>query len=78
MRRLATSHCTFSEGSFKFFGTATKPTTGAPRPIGEPMPVVFSSLFESECIAFLDRNPSRNLIIDRDLFSGRFNVLDAS
>ena len=42
------------------------------------MPVVFSSLFESECIAFLDRNPSRNLIIDRDLFSGRFNVLDAS
>ena len=42
------------------------------------MPVVFSSLFEEECVAFLDRNPSRNLIIERDIFSGRFNVLDAS
>ena len=42
------------------------------------MPIVFSSLFEAECIAFLNRNPSRDLIIERDIFSGRFNALDAS
>lgn len=42
------------------------------------MPIVYSSLFEAECIAFLDRNPSRDLIIERDFMTGRFHVLDAS
>ena len=38
--------------------------------------LVFRSLFERECYAFLDNNPHINGIIEKDLFSGYFQVLD--
>lgn len=42
------------------------------------MSVVFTSLFRAECIAYCDARPKLNLIIERDIFSGRFNVLEMS
>ena len=42
------------------------------------MPTVFSSIHEHECIEFMDKRPKRNLILEKDLFTGRWNVLDAS
>jgi hypothetical protein len=41
------------------------------------MPIVFSSIFKIECIRFLERNKHRNLYIEKEVFSGRWNVVDA-
>jgi len=41
------------------------------------MTIVFSSLYESQCIAYCNARPRQNLIIEKDFFSGLFNVLDA-
>ena len=48
------------------------------RKVRAKRPIVFSAFTEGECIAFLNRSPSRDLIIERDILSGRFNVLDVS
>jgi hypothetical protein len=42
------------------------------------MPIVYSSIHRAACIAYILDRPKQNLLMERDLFSGRFNVLDAS
>jgi len=41
------------------------------------MPIVFSSIHEFECYNFLDSDPNGNLIVEKDIFSGLWRVLDA-
>ena len=40
------------------------------------MKVVFATLLIEEAIQYVDARPAENLIIDQDLFSGRYHVLD--
>ncbi len=42
------------------------------------MTVVFSSIHRHECFDFLDSDPNGNFILEFDVFTGRWNVLDAS
>lgn len=42
------------------------------------MPIIFSSVFQKECIDFMNRNPKGNFLLEKDVFTGRWNVLDAS
>lgn len=42
------------------------------------MPIIFSSLFQEECLNFMDRNPNGNFLLEKDICTGRWTVLDAS
>ncbi len=42
------------------------------------MNIVFTTLIESAAYAYCDAYPNQNLIIERDMFSGKFNVLRMS
>jgi len=39
------------------------------------MNIVFTTLYEEHAIAYCARRSNQNLIIERDLFSGKFNVI---
>jgi hypothetical protein len=41
------------------------------------MKIVFMALFIEDCLAWLDDHPDVNGIIEKDIFSGRYNILDA-
>jgi|19_taG_2_1085344.scaffolds.fasta_scaffold33630_4 hypothetical protein len=41
------------------------------------MKTLFSSLFLADCERWLDSHPDVNGIIDKDMFSGQYLVLDA-
>jgi|TARA_R110002110_G_scaffold302427_1_gene516554 hypothetical protein len=41
------------------------------------MPTVFSSIHRHECFDFLDSDPNGNFIMEFDVFTGLWNVLDA-
>ncbi len=41
------------------------------------MPIVFTSLYLEHCIRYCDKRPRQNLIIEKDIFSGKYNVLNA-
>tara|TARA_R110000822_G_scaffold216681_7_gene351294 strand:- start:1008 stop:1142 length:135 start_codon:yes stop_codon:yes gene_type:complete len=41
------------------------------------MPIIFSSLFLEECTAFIRSWPDENFFLEKDFFTGRWNVLDA-
>jgi len=45
---------------------------------GHDMPIIFSSLFQEECLNFMDRNPNGNFLLEKDICTGRWTVLDAS
>ena len=40
------------------------------------MKVLFTTLFLEEAVKYVDARPNEHLIIDRDVFSGRYHVLD--
>jgi len=40
------------------------------------MTIVFQSLYEHKCIEFMNRNPRGNFLIEKDIFSGMYNVLN--
>ena len=44
---------------------------------GVNMPIVFTSLYLEHCIRYCDKRPRQNLIIEKDLFTGKYNVLNA-
>ena len=39
------------------------------------MNIVFTTLYEEHAVTYCARRPNQNLIIERDLFSGKFNVI---
>ena len=42
------------------------------------MPIVFSSIHRHECLDWLDSDPNGNFLLEKDVLTGRWNVLDAS
>ena len=42
------------------------------------MPIVFSSIHQNECLNFINKSRNGDLILEKDIFTGRWNVLDAS
>jgi len=42
------------------------------------MTIMFSSIYKYTCIAFMNKRPNQNLLLEKDIFTGRWNVLDAS
>lgn len=38
------------------------------------MDIVFTTLYMEEAIAYCDANPSKNLTIEHDWFTGRYHV----
>jgi hypothetical protein len=40
------------------------------------MKVIASFLTEQECHTYISKNKLDNVLIERDLFSGKFNILD--
>jgi hypothetical protein len=41
------------------------------------MSILFTSLWLEECERYIAKHNLRDAIIEKDLFSGKFNVLDA-
>ena len=41
------------------------------------MPIVFTSIHQHECLDFMNNTPNGNLLLEQDIFTGRWNVLDA-
>lgn len=56
----------------------TKPERGRKPPKDTTMTIVFSSIHQHECFDFLDSDPNGNFILEKNIFTGRWNVLDAS
>lgn len=42
------------------------------------MNIVFTTLHEEHAVTYCARRPNQNLIIERDMFSGKFNVIRLS
>ena len=42
------------------------------------MSILFSSIHQHECFDFMDSDPNGNFLLEKDIFTGLFNVLDAS
>ena len=40
------------------------------------MTIVFQSLYEHKCIEFINNNSHGNFLIEKDIFSGMYNVLN--
>jgi hypothetical protein len=40
--------------------------------------IVFSSIHRHECFDWLDSDPNGDFLLEFDVFTGRWNVLDAS